>query len=90
MPFEAAWQQLLARRRERVTLLVLLSSLPLVFVAGFIWPVEALSSWLDTLARLVPSTQGIKGMLRLKPYLPPGQPCAGPLDGCRFWLGPCQ
>ncbi|MBL1379200.1 ABC transporter permease [Zobellella iuensis] len=55
----------LARRRERVTLLVLLSSLPLVFVAGFIWPVEALPPWLDALAQLVPSTQGIKGMLRL-------------------------
>ena len=52
-------------RRELATAIVLLSSLPLVFSAGFIWPESALPVVLDKAVQLAPSTPGIKAFLRL-------------------------
>jgi len=52
-------------RRELATLLVLLSSLPLVFAAGFVWPVAALPRPVFWAAQLAPSTPGIMACLRL-------------------------
>lgn len=46
-------------RRELATVVVLLSSLPLVFSAGFIWPVEALPTPIYLLSQLAPSTPAI-------------------------------
>ena len=44
---------------------VLFTSLPLVFLAGFAWPVEALPEWLRAAAPLIPSTSAIPAYLRL-------------------------
>ncbi len=52
-------------RRELATLIVVLSSLPLVFCAGFIWPTSELPLGLQYLAKLFPSTPAINGFLRL-------------------------
>ncbi|QXC56400.1 ABC transporter permease [Vibrio mimicus] len=52
-------------RRELVTLVVLISSMPLIFTAGFIWPVEMIPSPLVWLAQCFPSTPGIQGFLGL-------------------------
>ena len=52
-------------RRELATLVVLLSSLPLVFAAGFVWPVSALPGPVNAAAQLSPSTPGIQAFLRL-------------------------
>ncbi len=52
-------------RRELATVIVLLTSLPLVFIAGFVWPVSALPPPLHWLAQLAPSTPGIQAFLRL-------------------------
>jgi ABC-2 type transport system permease protein len=51
--------------REIATPVVLFSSLPLVFAAGFVWPLEAFPQSIHSLALLVPSTSGIKGFLGL-------------------------
>jgi len=53
--------------RERIypTPVILLSSLPLVFTAGFVWPLEMMPQWLIWLSNLSPSTPGIQGFLRL-------------------------
>ncbi|MGO1298288.1 MAG: ABC transporter permease [Vibrio sp.] len=51
--------------REYVTLLVLVSSMPLVFSAGFIWPLESIPQPIVWLANLFPSTPGIQGFLAL-------------------------
>ena len=56
----------LLTRRELATPIVLLSSLPLVFSAGFIWPVEALPGGLVVLVQLLPTSPGIQGLLRLE------------------------
>ncbi len=53
--------------KERIypTPIILLSSLPLVFSAGFVWPLEMMPQWLIWLSNLSPSTPGIQGFLRL-------------------------
>lgn len=50
---------------EQPILLVLISSLPLVFTIGFAWPVTSLPGWLDALVNLVPARPGIQGLLAL-------------------------
>jgi ABC-2 type transport system permease protein len=55
----------LFRRRETAMQVLLFTSLPSVFLAGFAWPVEAVPSWLRVFSLLVPSTSGIAGFLRL-------------------------
>lgn len=52
-------------RREASLQLLLFTSLPAVFLAGFSWPVEAMPTWLRCASLLVPSTAGIAGLLRL-------------------------
>ncbi|MDF5399352.1 ABC transporter permease, partial [Vibrio parahaemolyticus] len=50
---------------ELVTLVVLVSSMPLIFLAGFIWPIEAIPTPLLWIADLSPSTWAIKAFLAL-------------------------
>lgn len=52
-------------RRELATVIVLLSSLPLVFSAGFIWPVELLPHWINAIMQFIPSTTSIMGFVKL-------------------------
>ena len=52
-------------RRETAMQVLLFTSLPSVFLAGFAWPVEAVPSWLRAASFLIPSTSGIAGFLRL-------------------------
>ncbi|PJG59598.1 ABC transporter permease [Aeromonas cavernicola] len=52
-------------RRERPAQVVLLSSMPLVFCAGFIWPQELIPTPITWLAQWAPSTPAIEGFLRL-------------------------
>ncbi|MGI3038918.1 ABC transporter permease [Vibrio diabolicus] len=59
------WLGYLLPRRELVTLVVLVSSMPLIFLAGFIWPVEAIPAPLLWIADLSPSTWAIKAFLAL-------------------------
>ncbi|MCC8253541.1 ABC transporter permease [Vibrio campbellii] len=59
------WLGYLLPRRELVTLVVLVSSMPLIFLAGFIWPVESIPAPLLGFADLSPSTWAIKGFLAL-------------------------
>ncbi len=58
----------LLSRPELVTLVVILSSLPLIFTSGFIWPVEALPSWLVTLVQWVPVVPAISGFLLINQF----------------------
>jgi len=52
-------------RREYVIALVLVSSMPLIFTAGFIWPVESLPPAALWFSSLFPSTCAIQGFLAL-------------------------
>jgi ABC-2 type transport system permease protein len=52
-------------RRETAMQVILFTSLPLVFLGGFAWPVEALPAWVHRAASLVPGTSAIPAYLRL-------------------------
>jgi ABC-2 type transport system permease protein len=52
-------------RRETSMQVLLFTSLPSVFLAGFAWPLEAIPTWLRTVSLALPSTAGIAGFLRL-------------------------
>ncbi len=59
------WLGQILPRRELVTLVILISSMPLVFCAGFIWPTQSIPSIIIGLANLFPSTPAIQGFLAL-------------------------
>lgn len=53
------------RRSEHVTVVVLLSSLPVVFLSGFIWPIENIPTLLLVIFNFVPAIPAIKLYLGL-------------------------
>lgn len=55
----------LFRTRERSAQLLLATALPMLFVSGLSWPVEALPPALQALRWLLPSTPGIQGLIAL-------------------------
>lgn len=55
----------LFRERETALQVLLFTSLPALFLAGFSWPLELVPPWLRLLAKLLPSTAAIDGFLRL-------------------------
>jgi ABC-2 type transport system permease protein len=59
------WLGSITPRRELVTLVVLISSMPLIFSAGFIWPLEAIPQPIIWLSQLFPSTPAIQSFLTL-------------------------
>lgn len=61
----AIWLGYRLPRPELTTVVVLLSSLPIVFTAGFAWPASNLPGWLDNLTMLIPAKPGIQGFLAL-------------------------
>ena len=61
----AIWLGYLLPRPELTTVVVLLSSLPIVFTAGFAWPAESLPRWLDVVTLMIPVKPGIQGFLAI-------------------------
>lgn len=53
------------RTRERPFQLLIVTSLPLYFLSGLSWPIEAMPRALAWLGKLVPSTSGIEAMVKL-------------------------
>jgi len=52
-------------RRELTILVVLLSSMPLIFLSGFIWPLSAIPAALVEISRIVPAIPAIQAFLAL-------------------------
>jgi multidrug resistance efflux pump len=59
--FVGAWFE----RRETAVLLFIAVSLPLFFMVGVSWPVEAIPSALRSASRVFPSTSAIDGLVRI-------------------------
>lgn len=74
----------LLARPERVTLVVLLSSMPLVFASGFIWPEAAIPSCINHVVQLVPAIPAIKAFTLLN-QMGAGLAAIVPLLG-QLWL----
>ncbi len=53
------------RHRETALQVLLFTSLPAVFLAGFSWPKEMIPDWLNSISLLLPSTAAIAGFLRI-------------------------
>ncbi|MBM9605919.1 ABC transporter permease [Desulfopila inferna] len=56
---------LLLPRRELATLLVLLSSMPLIFASGFIWPASAIPDQFTAVIQFIPVIPAIKAFIGL-------------------------
>ncbi|QYJ98071.1 ABC transporter permease [Shewanella alkalitolerans] len=52
-------------RRDLPTQVLLLISMPILFVSGFVWPVELIPAPLQAVSQLIPGVVTIKGMLQL-------------------------
>lgn len=55
----------LFRSRETAMQLMMLVSVPAIFLAGFAWPAEIMPAWLVAAGQLIPSTAGIDGFVRV-------------------------
>lgn len=55
----------LVRYRENVLLLVVFTSVPLLFLSGISWPQSAMPGAWQSIAMLFPSTFGVRGFVRL-------------------------
>ena len=53
------------KRRETAILLFIAVSLPLFFLVGVSWPVEALPDFIRAASRIFPSTSAIDGLVRI-------------------------
>lgn len=56
---------LILPRRELATLVVLLSSMPLIFGSGFVWPVESIPTPVTTVINYIPLVPAVKMFLGL-------------------------
>ncbi len=64
----AAWSVAIGswiRYREQAVIHLLPTTMPIIFLAGFAWPVESIPVPLRALSMLVPSTAGIQGFLNV-------------------------
>jgi ABC-2 type transport system permease protein len=68
------------KRRERAVLVFIATSLPLFFMVGVAWPVEAIPEILRAFSRAFPSTSAIDGLVRIN------QMGATPDDVRRDWI----
>lgn len=55
----------LVPRKELATFIVLVSSLPLVFTSGFIWPIHSITPILTSLVQFIPTTPAILAFLQI-------------------------
>ncbi|MCK5847019.1 MAG: ABC transporter permease [Bacteroidales bacterium] len=53
------------KKREHALMALLFTSIPIVFLSGFSWPIDAMPRWQVWISQLFPSTPGIKGYLAI-------------------------
>lgn len=63
--FLAMFLSALFSSRESSLLALVFSSIPILFLSGFSWPVEAMPAVLRYFSWLIPSTHGIQGLIKL-------------------------
>jgi len=63
--FLAQFVSLWFKRRETAVVLFIAASLPLFFMVGVSWPVEAIPDFVREASRAFPSTSAIDGLVRI-------------------------
>lgn len=53
------------KHREHSMLVLVFTSIPFIFFSGISWPYEAIPGWIKVIAQLIPSTPGIRGILKM-------------------------
>lgn len=53
------------KERESSLMVLVVTSMPIVFLPGFVWPKEAIPSWLNFLSAFIPSTNAISAFLKV-------------------------
>jgi ABC-2 type transport system permease protein len=54
--------------RETSLLLIIVISVPLIFMPGYIWPRETMPLWLKIFSDFIPSTNGIDALVRINQF----------------------
>lgn len=54
--------------RESSLLMLVVTSLPLVFLPGFVWPREAIPAWLNFVAKFIPASPAMDGLTRVNQF----------------------
>lgn len=52
-------------QRESSLLALVVTSLPMIFLPGFVWPKESIPSWLLVFSKFIPATPTIDGLVRV-------------------------
>lgn len=53
------------RERESSLMLIVVTSVPMIFLPGFVWPKEAIPTWLRIFSNFIPSTSGTESIIRI-------------------------
>lgn len=51
--------------RENSLLMLVVMSLPMIFLPGFVWPKEAIPLWLLAFSKIIPATSAMDGLIRV-------------------------
>ncbi len=52
-------------QRESSLLALVVTSLPMIFLPGFVWPIESMPVWISALSKLIPATATMDGLVRV-------------------------
>ena len=63
--FQAQFVSMWFKRRETAVVLFIAVSLPLFFMVGVSWPIEAIPDYIRAASRIIPSTSAIPGFVRI-------------------------
>ena len=55
----------ICKTRESCFFILIPSSVPFIFLSGFVWPLEAMPTAVNLFAKLIPSTSAMHGLVRL-------------------------
>ncbi len=72
------------RHRETAVILFIATSLPLFFLVGVAWPVEAIPPWLHAVSFVFPSTSAIDALVRINQM--DASLADAALDWARLWI----
>jgi len=72
------------RHRETAVLLFIATSLPLFFLVGVAWPVEAIPAWLHAVSFIFPSTSAIDALVRVNQM--DASLADAAMDWARLWI----
>lgn len=54
------------REREGGMIFILMTSIPFLFLSGFLWPTWVMPEWLQWLRAVIPSSAGIEGLVKVR------------------------